>query len=232
MVDPLKPDQTFRMPENTDLHAGPSGQGVAEPEHRVVALVMAAGRARRFGTDKRREPLLQNCTLLAATVQSMAAVFDDVWVVLRSDDDPATLGLTGPGLQVVPSPRADQGLGFSIADGFRALCTSQATAAAVLLGDMPCIEPETFASLIEHVAADHIVRPEFHGRAGHPVIFGRDLWSELSQLQDGEGARSVIHRHPEACMYIEVDDPGVLMDADRPEDLEALRERYWLLRHA
>jgi molybdenum cofactor cytidylyltransferase len=33
-------------------------------------------------------------------------------------------------------------------------------------------------------------------------------------------------------MHIEVDDPGVLMDADRPEDLQALRERYRLLRHA
>ncbi|WP_020681781.1 nucleotidyltransferase family protein [Marinobacterium rhizophilum] len=195
----------------------------------VIALVMAAGRARRFGTDKRCEKLLPECTLLAATVQSMAAQFDEVWVVLRSDDDPATLALTDSALQIVLSPRADQGLGFSIADGFRALCTSQATAAAVLLGDMPCIEPDTFEVLIEHAAADHIVRPEFHGRAGHPVIFGRNFWNELSLLQDEEGARSVIHRHPEACMYIEVDDPGVLMDADRPEDLEALRERYRLL---
>jgi molybdenum cofactor cytidylyltransferase len=220
------------MPENTQRHAAPFGQSTAETGRTVVALVMAAGRARRFGADKRREKLLPDHTLLAATVQSMAAVFDSVRVVLRSDDDPATLGLTDPGLQVVPSPRADQGLGFSIADGFRALCGSQATAAAVLLGDMPCIEPATFVSLIEHAAADRIVRPQFHGRAGHPVIFGRDLWGELSQLQDGEGARSVIHCHPEACMHIEVDDPGVLMDADRPEDLQALRERYRLLRHA
>ncbi len=218
------------MPEKTDIHAGPSGHGVAGPGHRLVALVMAAGRAQRFGADKRCEKLLPDRTLLVATVQSMAAVFDEVWVVLRSDDDPAILGLTDPGLQVVPSPRADQGLGFSIADAFRALSESQATAAAVLLGDMPCIEPDTFEVLIEHVAADRIVRPEFHGRAGHPVIFGRDLWGELTQLQDEEGARSVIHRHPEACMHIEVDDPGVLMDADRPEDLEALRERYRLLR--
>jgi molybdenum cofactor cytidylyltransferase len=220
------------MPENTEIQAGPSGQSIADTGHRVVALVMAAGRARRFGTDKRREMLLPDGTLLAATVQSMAAAFNGVWVVLRSDDDPAMLGLTDPRLQIIRSARADQGLGFSIADGFRALCASQATAAAVLLGDMPCIEPETFASLIEHAAADRIVRPQFHGRAGHPVIFGRDFWGELSQLQDGEGARSVIHRHLDACMHIEVDDPGVLMDADRPEDLEALRECYQSMRRS
>ncbi|UTW10149.1 nucleotidyltransferase family protein [Marinobacterium rhizophilum] len=191
----------------------------------AIALVMAAGRARRFGADKRCEMLLPDCTLLQATVQSMAAAFDSVRVVIRSDDDPAELGLESA-MAVVRSPRADQGLGLSIADGFSTLHGSQATAAAVLLGDMPCIAPGTFTMLIEQAAADRIVRPEYQGHAGHPVIFGRNFWGELSQLQDEEGARSVIQRHPEACMRIKVDDPGVLMDADRPEDLEALRARY------
>lgn len=222
----LNPDQSMTMPENTEKHAGRSGQSVTETGRTVVTLVMAAGRARRFGADKRAEQLQPDLTLLQATVQSLAAQFDAVWVVIRADEDPATLGLVDPGLHIVYSPRADEGLGFSIADGFEALCGSPATAAAVLLGDMPCIEPDTFEVLIEHAAADHIVRPQYHGRAGHPVIFGRNFWNELSLLQDEEGARSVIHRHPQACMHIEVDDPGVLMDADRPEDLEALRERY------
>jgi molybdenum cofactor cytidylyltransferase len=213
------------MPENTEIQAGPSGQGNAETDRRVLALVMAAGRARRFGADKRQQRLLPECTLLAATVQSMATAFGSVRVVIRSDDDPVKLGLE-PATDVVRSLRADQGLGFSIADGFRALHRSQATAAALLLGDMPCIAPKTFARLAEQAAADRIVRPEYRGIPGHPVIFGRNFWSELSQLQDEEGARSVIQRHPEACMHIEVDDPGVLMDADRPEDLAALRERY------
>ncbi|MCP8687671.1 nucleotidyltransferase family protein [Marinobacterium sedimentorum] len=219
------------MPENTEIQAGRLGRNVAETGDRVLALVMAAGRARRFGTDKRQEKLLQDCTLLAATVQSMAAAFNSVRVVIRSDDDPAELGLASA-TQVVCSPRADQGLGFSIADGFRALYGSQATAAAVLLGDMPCIEPETFAMLVEQAAADRIVRPEYQGKPGHPVIFGRNFWDELAQLQDEEGARSVIQRHPEACMRIRVDDPGVLMDADRPEDLQALRERHQSMRGA
>nr|WP_082708454.1 nucleotidyltransferase family protein [Marinobacterium profundum] len=213
------------MPENTKREAGATGQSVAETDYKVLALVMAAGRARRFGADKRRETLLHDRTLLAATVQSMAAVFDSVRVVIRGDDEPAELGLESA-TDVVRSPRADQGLGFSIADAFSTLRSSQALAAAVLLGDMPCIEPGTLARLVEQAAADRIVRPEYQGKPGHPVIFGRNFWSELSRLQDEEGARAVIQRHPEARMHIEVDDPGVLMDADRPGDLQALRERY------
>ncbi|NVK40153.1 MAG: nucleotidyltransferase family protein [Oceanospirillaceae bacterium] len=194
---------------------------------RVLAVVLAAGRGRRFGRDKRREPLDDGKTLLRATLDRVSPHFAQVRVLLRPEDDAGALQVDS--YPVVRSANADRGMGFSIADGFVAIRDMEAIAAAVLLGDMPCIEPETFRALLEHASADRIVRPEFHGRAGHPVIFGRTFWGELAGLEGEEGARSVIHRHPDACMHIEVDDPGVLMDADRPEDLEALRTRYRII---
>jgi molybdenum cofactor cytidylyltransferase len=55
-------------------------------------------------------------------------------------------------------------------------------------------------------------------------------WEKLAPLQGAEGSESVIQRHLQACLHIEFYDPGVLMDADRPEDLQALRERYQSMR--
>lgn len=40
------------------------------------------------------------------------------------------------------------------------------------------------------------------------------------QLTGDEGARSVVRRHRHACIEIEVQDPGVVQDVDRPEDLD------------
>ncbi len=222
------------MPDTTEINARPSDGKVADSSNAVVALVMAAGRARRFGTDKRREKLRHDCTLLAATVQSMAAVFDAVWVVMRADDDPAELGLK-MGLDGVPvhrvrSARADQGLGLSIADGFSALEaaseTEQYRAAALILGDMPCVSVHTLQVLRARADADRILRPIYEGKAGHPVVFGRRYWPDLSLLRDATGARSILQRYREVCTQVPVNDPGILMDADRPEDLEALRMRY------
>ncbi|GGO84801.1 hypothetical protein GCM10011348_31860 [Marinobacterium nitratireducens] len=193
----------------------------------VIALVLAAGRGRRFGQDKRCLVMDDGKTLLRATIDSIASHFAQVTVVLRPEDDAEALQAAP--CPLIRSPNADRGMGFSIADGFAAIRACDAVAAAVFLGDMPCIEPATLAGLLEHAGPDRIVRPAFHGRAGHPVIFGRDFWSELASLGGEEGARSVLHDHPEACMHIELDDPGVLMDADRPEAFEALRERYRLM---
>jgi len=196
----------------------------------VIAIVLAAGRAQRFGEDKRQIVLDDGKSLLRATVDSVLPSFEQVFVVLRPEDSSTALQLEQE--RLIRSVNAERGMGYSIADAFSALLQNQAEVAAVLLADMPCIEPATFQVLIEHAGADRIVRPEFHGRGGHPVLFGREFWGELSRLDGEEGARSVIHAHPEACIFIEVDDPGVLMDADLPEDLEALRERYRLLRPA
>ncbi|MFC6669852.1 nucleotidyltransferase family protein [Marinobacterium aestuariivivens] len=151
----------------------------------IVALVLAAGRAKRFGVDKRGIELEGGKTLLEATVASVSPFFESVFVVVRSEDDGEAMHIGHE--KLVRSLNADRGMGFSIADGFAALKHSQAVAAAVLLGDMPCIEPDTFSVLMEHAAADRIVRPEYHGRAGHPVIFGRDFWGELCQLQGRRG---------------------------------------------
>ncbi len=202
-------------------------QVMAMSHKSVIAMILAAGRARRFGEDKRQVELDAGVTLLRATCDSALSGFERVFVVVRPGDRCETL--QSDSCRLIRSPSADRGMGFSIADGFKAISDSKAEAAAVLLGDMPCIEPETFGVLSAHARADRIVRPEFHGRAGHPVIFGRDFWVELAALEGEEGARSVIHNHPGVCMHIEVDDPGVLMDADRPEDLEALQERYRLM---
>ena len=49
----------------------------------VVALVLAAGRGMRFGSDKRRATLADGRSLLAHSVERARVVFDDVRVVLR-----------------------------------------------------------------------------------------------------------------------------------------------------
>jgi len=59
--------------------------------------------------------------------------------------------------------------------------------------------------------------PQHDGRQGHPVLFGRDFWAALSRLTGDEGARSVVRAHPASCIRLDVEDPGVLQDVDRPD---------------
>ena len=184
----------------------------------VVALVLAAGRGTRFGSDKRRAALADGRCLLAHSVARARAVFDDVRVVLREGERGEDFGLSAD-CRVVVSPGAASGMGHSLAAGAGALVDSKAQAVAILLGDMPWIEPATLRQLAEAASASKIVLPRHSGQHGHPVIFGRDFWPALGQLAGDEGARAVVRAQRDCCVVVEVEDAGVLLDVDTPQGL-------------
>ncbi|MBT8769048.1 nucleotidyltransferase family protein [Metapseudomonas boanensis] len=184
----------------------------------VTALILAAGFGSRFGSDKRIARLPDDRTLLRASLDRARAVFGDVHVVLRPEDDPAALGLPA-GCPVIRCAEAVQGMGHSLAAGVGALSTGPADAIAVLLGDMPWIAEASLRALVEQAGAGHIVFPLYQGQRGHPVLFGRVFWPELQALVGDEGARAVLQAHCAAWVSVEVDDPGVLRDVDMPAAL-------------
>ncbi|GGX80806.1 hypothetical protein GCM10007160_05010 [Litchfieldella qijiaojingensis] len=184
---------------------------------------MAAGRSQRFGdADKRLAVLPDGRTLLAATMERAAEVFPLVRVVLREDDDRQALGVPEKG-QVIRAPHGGAGLGASLADAFVALARdthlANCEAAAIVLADMPFIQVATLRTLLCDADPSRIVRPRHGGRPGHPVLFGRDFWLELTKLDGDEGGRAIIRQHMAQCREIDVDDPGIHADIDLPEDI-------------
>ncbi|KSW25745.1 MULTISPECIES: nucleotidyltransferase family protein [unclassified Pseudomonas] len=184
----------------------------------TVALLLAAGFARRFGADKRQARLADGRGLLAASLANACEAFDEVCVVLRPEDDAAALGVPVD-ISIVRCAEAESGLGHSLAAGVAALADNPATSVAILLADMPWIAPQTLRLLASHASEQHIVFPLHQGQRGHPVLFGRAFWPELRALQGDEGARAVLQAHREAWQPIDVNDPGVLRDVDTPAAL-------------
>ena len=185
----------------------------------VFGLVLAAGRSRRFAGDKRRALLPCGRSLLQASVEHAQAAFPQIWVVLRGDDDDAqALGLS-PAVQIVRCADADLGMGLSLACGIRALQDSAASAAAVLLADMPWIKPDTLRQLASMADPRRIALPVHAGQRGHPVIIGRNFWPELITLQGDQGAKAVIAANQHHCEVLQTEDAGVLKDADTRQAL-------------
>ncbi|MBM7061478.1 nucleotidyltransferase family protein [Pseudomonas sp. UL073] len=184
----------------------------------VIALLLAAGSASRFGSDKRRARLTDGCTLLAASLTSARRVFAEVYVLLRPEDDALALGLPAD-CPLLRCPDAALGLGHSLAAGVQALAAQPAEAIAVLLGDMPWLAEASLRQLCAAAHPERIVFPLYQGQRGHPVLFGRAFWPALQQLRGDQGARALLQAHSEACHGVALDDPGVLRDVDTPADL-------------
>lgn len=193
----------------------------ADADSEVLALVLAAGQGRRFGSDKRRAIMADGTPLLVATLLQAQRQFAQVFVLLRAGDDARSLGVPG-GVEVLRCAEADaeQGMGHSLAAGVKALQAQPAQAIAVLLGDMPWLSTDTLGLLVEQAGPQRIVFPVYQGQRGHPVLFGRQFWSQLQQLSGDSGAKTVLAAEPQACVEVPVDDPGVCADVDSPAALQ------------
>lgn len=199
---------------NSDMSSDETGE--------VVALVMAAGIASRFGSDKRRARLEDGRTLLETTLETVSQSYPRCLLVTRPDDDPDLLPPCSTNAhQRLQATHAVHGLGGSLGDAFRHLLAKEdgAIAAAVVLADMPWLTSSTCTRLNQHAHAERIVMPCHQGRRGHPVVFGRSFWPALAELKSGEGARDVVRANRHAVEVIEIDDAGIWRDVDTPTDL-------------
>jgi molybdenum cofactor cytidylyltransferase len=90
----------------------------------------------------------------------------------------------------------------------------------VALADMPFIQPASHRAVVAALRAGaSLAAPQCQGRRGHPVGFDRRWRDPLSVLQGDQGGRDILSAHREQLVLCPVDDPGVLLDIDRPQDL-------------
>lgn len=193
---------------------------------RIISLVMAAGLASRFGSDKRQARLPDGRSLLEAVLQTQRAALSEVWVLTRPADAFAASLCANFGcrhIEVPDVPEAGPGMGRTLSLGLSLLSQEpDVSAALVALADMPWVRLSTVEALLaahrgrEH--ADGVAIVPVHQRAlGHPRVLPRSLWPALLTLRADQGARQAVDWS--AARRVEVDDPGVLIDIDTPGDL-------------
>lgn len=186
---------------------------------KIGAIILAAGVAKRFGTDKRLQPLGQN-TVATTTLSNYAGIFDATRLVVRSETDPLLTLLSDHLAQFEPvfAADADKGMGHSLSAGFNNLKWDYAF---VALADMPFLKRESLECLINSAKnkPQEITRPTYHTQPGHPVGFPAHLFDKILRTRGDTGARDVLRAYNQIVNDIEIDDPGVLVDIDTPEDL-------------
>ena len=111
----------------------------------------------------------------------------------------------------------------SLQAGIRAL-PEDARGAMLFLVDHPVLRVSTVESLVSGISGGAIAVPVSKGRRGHPVLFSRDVFEEILDLDSHQGANVVVRRDPKRVVEVPVDDPGVLLDIDTPDAFERLSD--------
>ncbi len=185
---------------------------------KFVGLLLAAGSASRFGSDKLQHPLPHGVAIAVQAARHLKSAVPRVVAVVRPGSEPTARALAAEGCEVVVCDKAPQGMGASLACA--ALAAGAADGYLVALADMPFIRPSTIAAVRDALAQGAaLVAPFWHARRGHPVGFAGSFRAELQALSGDEGAKRLLDAHAARLVKVPVGDPGAIRDIDRPSDL-------------
>ncbi|MCL6505668.1 MAG: nucleotidyltransferase family protein [Bryobacteraceae bacterium] len=195
----------------------------------VAALILAAGESRRMGAPKALLELAGE-TFVDRLIGVFHAYCSPVVVVTGHDANDVEAGVRRSAqARFVRNALYPLGQLSSLQCGLKAL-PEGCEGALFTPVDYPAIQPGTVARLVERFErrAPHelVVVPRCGGRRGHPVACARALFDEILSLPAEAQARDVIRRHREATAYVDVEDPGILEDADDPAAYERLKRWF------
>ncbi|MGA9033500.1 MAG: nucleotidyltransferase family protein [Sulfuricaulis sp.] len=186
----------------------------------IVGVLLAAGHGKRFGSHKLLARLPNGTAIGVAAARNLIDTLPDCVAVLRPGEEILASLLAAEGLRIVVNPNADGGMGTSLACGVAA---AEANGWLIALADMPAIQPATIQAVAEAIAAGaELAAPLFHGERGHPIGFARHFRAALTALDGDRGGRDILAQYSKELRLIEVEDPGVLVDIDREDDITAI----------
>jgi len=190
----------------------------------VSAIVLAAGASRRMGRSKQLLPLGPKPVIRHCLDSVIAAGISDIMVVLGLDNDGIKAAISGMPVRTVVNSDTRSDMAGSIRHGLREIDPASA-GVLVCLSDHPLVSPGTITSIMNAHRADpgSIIIPSYKGRRGHPTLFPRDVIEDIFR---GTTLRDVIAAQAGKVRVVEVDDEGVILDLDTPEDYERARGRF------
>lgn len=188
----------------------------------IAAVLLAAGESTRMGRLKALLPW-KGSTLIQHQVKALleAGVHEVIVVLGYRAESLRPLVEAFPGARAVLNLRYRTGKSSSLRAGLRHV-DPQTKAIVVLAVDQP-----RTAEVVRQVLEVHrrlggpIAYPSYKGKGGHPIVFSVALLPEMMRVREArQGLREVVERHRAEVSKVEMDDPDVLLDLNRPEDYE------------
>ena len=194
----------------------------------VVGVVLAAGASERMGRSKALLDF-RGLPFVVRILEALEALDMKPRLVVLGPDAPRIRpSLATHECVIVEQPDLAAGEIGSLRAALASLEPLRPSAILAWPVDLPHVRVATIERLLERhrlaPAPAPAVVPSFAGRRGHPVLWDRTLFAELSESDAAtrHGARAVLLAHESQLATVPVDDPAVIDDLNTPEDYERL----------
>lgn len=148
----------------------------------------------------------------------------DVVLVISSDGAAVSTAVEPLPIRVAVNPDNCSDMAASVRVGLNALENS-ASAVMICLADHPLVLQETIKAMLDahQKNPEAVIIPSHNGRRGHPTLFPRKI---IQEIFASSSLRVLISRHESLIQYVVVEDRGVVLDMDRPEDYAMILQEY------
>ena len=187
----------------------------------VAGLVLAAGASARLGTNKLLVELDGEPLVRRAARRALEAGLSPVIVVLGHAAELVAGALEGLAVRTVTNPRHAAGMASSLHAAVRAV-PEECSGGLVVLPDMPLVTTAMIAETVERFreSGAPLVLTLYGETSAPPTLYARSLFPAV--LAAEQGGRQVVHAHRGAAAALRRP-AELLVDVDRPADLERLR---------
>ncbi len=186
----------------------------------MTAVLLAAVKSSRMGSCK---PLLQlgEETVISRCLNTLQrGGVNEIVVVVSSSGEDIARAARNHTVHVVINPDETGDMASSIRVGRDS--TRQGTSGIIVaLCDYPLVLPRTIKTLIDQHGKhpESIITPTCNGRRGHPLLLPRLI---LEELTTGKTLRDVLKKDAARIREVPLDDTGILIDMDTPDDYRAV----------
>ena len=186
----------------------------------MEAIVLAAGYSSRANAFKMTLPMGQ-MSVLEQTISKFEGLCSRVIVVagfqaeIIQEEIAKIISKNAYSFQIkfVYNENFNQGMFHSIQKGCNEV---NAPTFFITPGDCPLVKKETVQLLAKHKG--NVVIPSFDYKGGHPIKLSSEVKQKILETNPESNLRVVLGGYEK--QYMNVDDPGVLMDVDTPEDYQ------------
>ena len=203
---------------------GESDSSVTGEQSTIVGVVLAAGTGSRFGEENKLLAQWADATLVSHAVETLVqSAVDHVVVVVGDDAKRVRTAISDFEVTVVHNDEYAAGQATSVRRGITAARNYRADVVVFALGDMPTVKAESLDMLVDAYRAgvSDALAAACDGARGNPVLFGHRHFETLADVTGDTGGREILLADDRAAL-VETGDRGVLVDVDRPDDIETL----------
>ena len=198
--------------------------------HKLGFLLLAAGSsARMHGSDK----LLKKIHGVPQIERILAEVMKlnfPIFVTIPANDTKRKFVISRTDAIIIEVQNAELGIGHSIAEGLKKITkTFDLLSLAICPSDLPDLKTDSCKKLINYfsITPEMICRPvkQNSNKFGHPVIFPKKYFKELTLIEGDKGANNIIQKNKKNLNEYETDDESYFSDLDTLEDFAKWSKR-------